>query len=158
MVMSSCELATNCCRAQSTDDARQVLRAFDAIAFHACCGKVYMCETANLPRDSYRTERSQMKRAVDGAATARHDELSTKQHGNEPSIGSGSQGFGDITLVDGDHVVEKERQNKILFYYLRNFQIRGFPYGSLWCDLLKGLVRIYRERNSPPPRQLAIWY
>jgi len=31
---------------------------------------------------------TQMKRAVDGAATARHDELSTKQHGSEPSIGA----------------------------------------------------------------------
>ena len=57
---------------------------------------------------------------------------------------------------DGDHVVEKKKI--ILFYYLRNSQITGFPYGSLWCALPKRLVHIYREKNSPPPCQLAIWY
>ena len=51
-------------------------------------------------------------------------------------------GLGDVTLVDdGDHVVEKKK-NIILFYYLRNSQIIGFPHGSFWCALPKGLVHI----------------
>jgi len=42
----------------------------------------------------------------------------------------------------------RERENIILFYYLRNSQIRGFLYDSVWCALFKGLIHIYIEREK----------
>ena len=60
---------------------------------------------------------------------------------------------GGIADDDGER-----KSRKIQFTTRRIFQIRGSPYGSFGVLLPKGLVQIYRKKNSTHLHQLAIWY